>query len=134
MRFSKKSKFRILISFSYLATNIEFWSKQTPLFDVLDWNSKPGVISEFSWKTIAIRSKLLCIAFFWLMHIVLAILICITKLTEKPRVFHQPDVPLVFPLQNYKWSTKKVSGWSQCNIETKSVIVRSIWWKKEICC
>ena len=60
------------------------------------------------------------------MHIVFAILICMLKLTEKPRVFHQPDVPLVFPLQNYKWSTKEVSGWNQCNIETENVIEHMI--------
>ena len=60
------------------------------------------------------------------MHIVLAILICITKLTEKSRVFHQPDVPLVSPLQNYKLSTKEVSGWNQCNIETESAIEHDI--------
>ena len=103
MTSAKKPKFRILTPFSFLFTNIEFLSKQTPpLLDVLDWNAKPWVISEFSWKTIAIRSTLSRIAFFWLMHIVFAILVCIIKLPEKPRVFHQPDVPLVFPLQNYK--------------------------------
>ena len=61
---AKKSKFRILTPFSLLSANIEFLSKQNPLLDVLDWNSKPWVISEFSWKTIAIRSTFSRIAFF----------------------------------------------------------------------
>ena len=66
------------------------------------------------------------------MHIVFTILICIIKLTEKPTVFHQFDflgkaiVPLVFPLQNYKSSTKDVSEWKQCNRETESVVHRGV--------
>ena len=60
---AKKSKFRIIAHFCLLSTNIEILSKQTPLFDVLDWNSKPWVISEFYWKTIAIRSTLSRIVF-----------------------------------------------------------------------
>ena len=62
MTSAKKYKLRILTPFSLLSINIEFWSRQTPLLDVLDWNSKPWVISEFSWKIIAIRSTLSCLA------------------------------------------------------------------------
>ena len=64
------------------------------------------------------------------MDIVFTILICIIKLTEKPTVFHQSDflwkaiAPLVFSLQDYKSSTKEVSGWKQCNRETESVVHR----------
>ena len=134
MTSARKSKFGILTPFSLLSTNMKFLSKQTPFLGVLDWSSKPWVILEFSWKTISMRSTFSRIVFFWLMHIVFAILICIIKLTEKPWVFHQPYVPLVLPLKNYKWSLKEVSGWNQCNIETESVIEHSIWWKKEICC
>ena len=36
-------------------------------------------------------------------------------------------VPLVFLLQNYKSSTKEVSGWKQRSIETESVIEHGIW-------
>ena len=61
---AKKSKFRIFFPFSLLSENIKFLSKQSPLLDVLDWNSKSWVISEFSWKTIAIRSTFSRIAFF----------------------------------------------------------------------
>ena len=65
-------------------------------------------------------------AFLLLMHIVFIILICMIKLTEKPTVFHQSGflwkaiVHLVFPLKNYKPSTKEVLGWKQCNRETES--------------
>ena len=47
------------------------------------------------------------------------------------RLLWKATVPLVFPLQNYKSSTKEVSGWKQCNIETgwyiieKEIIKRS---------
>ena len=52
------------------------------------------------------------------------------KTDRKAIVFHQSDflwksiVTLVFPLQNYKSSTKEVSGWKQCNRETESVVHR----------
>ena len=38
------------------------------------------------------------------------------------RLFLMAIAPLVFPLQNYKTSTKEVSGWKQCNREPESVI------------
>ena len=42
------------------------------------------------------------------------------------RLLRKASLTLVFPLQNYKSSTKEVSGWKQCKREIESVIEHGI--------
>ena len=81
------------LPFFPLSTNIQVWSKYTPLLDVLNWDStppSPQVILEFFSKTLTMRSTERA-DFLLLVRIVFTILICITKRTEKAIIFQQAN-------------------------------------------